>query len=92
MTRVYRLQVAYPEGSHDEHGQPVPGWEPTGWHPGAYDPTEGPEPFHWPRVHLYLSPGGASRRAAQLREWGATVEVEASNPVEWPGETTGGSS
>jgi hypothetical protein len=82
--RVYRLQVAYPEGSHDEHGLPVPGWQPPGWVPTfGYAHDDGPEPFGWPRVRAYLSRGGADKRADLLRSFGATVEVEASKPVEW---------
>jgi hypothetical protein len=84
VTRVYRLHVTYPEGSHAPDGIPVAGWEPPGWQPGAaYDPEEGPAPFSWPRLRLYLSRNGAEARARWFREFGATVEIEESRPVEW---------
>jgi len=81
--RVYRLKVTYPEGSHDEHGLPVLDWHPPGWVPDIYDPEEGPQPFGWPRVRAYLSLSGAVKRANLFRSFGATVEFEASKPVEW---------
>jgi hypothetical protein len=90
--RVHRLLVTYPDGSHDEHGVPVPGWEPAnGWVPdGPSDDLryieEGPRPFQWPRRHLYLSKDGAVARANLLRSFGATVEVQSSKPVEWDGD------
>jgi hypothetical protein len=40
--------------------------------------------FRWPREHLYLSASGAHARAWLLRWFGATVDVEASDPVTWP--------
>jgi hypothetical protein len=83
MTYVYRLDVTYPEGSHDDD------WAPEGWEPepvmeaetGAwYEP-----PFRWPAVgRLYLSRSAASRRADLLRSYGARVEVVRSEPVRWP--------
>lgn len=70
--RVYRLLVEYPEGSED------PGWVPEAWRETEDRPT-----FRWPRVRDYLSEEGAHTRAAMLREYGAKVEVIASDPVRW---------
>jgi hypothetical protein len=84
VTRVYRLHVTYPEGSHAPDGIPVAGWYPADWQPGgAYLPEEWPAPFSWPRVHLYLSKSGAEKRAKLFHSFGATVEIEESRPVEW---------
>jgi hypothetical protein len=89
MTRVYRLVVTYPDGSHDADGVPVPGWQPVdGWMPRPHPQEgfgEGPEPFSWPKVHLYLSQRGAALRADLLRSYGAAVEIQVSKPVEWDG-------
>jgi len=87
--RVYRLNVAYPEGSHDEHGLPVLDWQPFGWVPDQYAHDDGPRPFSWPRVHAYLSLSGVVKRANLLRSFGATVEVESSKPVEWEEVSSG---
>jgi hypothetical protein len=85
--RVHRLIVAYPEGSHDEHGQPVRGWEPPGWNPDLRREEDSGAlaevPFAWPKARLYLSASGAGKRAILLRSFGATVNIEASNPVTW---------
>jgi hypothetical protein len=85
VTRVYRLAVTLPEGSD------APGWEPPGWEPDDYRITSGPDagawdshPFRWPANRLCLSPGTAKRRAAIFRKYGATVVIEASEPVTWP--------
>ncbi len=81
--RVYRLRVARPEGSE------APGWEPEGWSEicvargWTSDVDPGEVPFTWPRRLTYLSAAGAEERAKLLREYGATVVVERSLPVEW---------
>jgi hypothetical protein len=40
--------------------------------------------FRWPREHLYLSASGAHQRAGLLTWFGASVLVDASDPVTWP--------
>lgn len=88
LVRVYRLAVTLPEGSTE------PGWEPEGWYEiceqrgwVASDRETGAEydpPFAWPRRKLYLSKLSAETRAKLLRSYGATVEIEESEPVAWP--------
>lgn len=84
MTRVYRLTVIYPEGSHE------PGWRPESWDEFLASLTwrqrreAERRGFRWPRERLFLSSSGAYGRAALLRWMGAEVEVLASDPVTWP--------
>jgi hypothetical protein len=88
-TRVYRLDIVYPEGSR------LPGWHPAAWTDPQYLRTLSREqrreiraalrrPFKWPRERLFLSSSGAYGRAALLRACGCDVEVQGSLPVEWP--------
>lgn len=78
---VYRLEVTYPPGSH------TPDWEPEDWDPPTWwgDPEDYVN-FRWPRVRLYLSATAARKRATLLRQFGATVDVVRSEPIEWPDE------
>jgi hypothetical protein len=87
-TRVYRLDIVYPEGCR------LPGWHPARWTDPGYLATLTREqrrevrrllrkPFKWPRERLFLSSSGAHARAWRLRFYGATVEVEGSLPVTW---------
>jgi hypothetical protein len=84
--RVYRLDVTYPPGSLE------PGWEPPGWDPLETDtdwvvtPDDDMAWAGWPKNRLYLSASSAQRRANRFRKYGATVEVERSELVLWPGE------
>jgi hypothetical protein len=82
---VYRLVISYPPGSF------APGWVPACWPQflaGVKDKAKRREVrrhgFHWPRERLYLSASGAWSRAGLLHWFGATVDVEASDPVTWP--------
>jgi hypothetical protein len=58
--------------------------------PCSCDALGGPhDPFcdshkGWPRAKVFQSVGGANRRAALLRMWGCTVDIERSHPIEWP--------
>lgn len=71
---VFRLIVEKPEGSEE------PGWEPEGWR----QPWMGEHNrFTWPRRRHWLSSEGASRRARQLREWGAKVRIEMALVENW---------
>jgi hypothetical protein len=89
--RVYRLNVAYPEGSRTAEGGTAPGWRPEKWQPGEpfsrlWD-AEGADPeFAWPVYgpRRYLSKTGAGKAAEIYRRCGCTVEVVASDPVTWP--------
>lgn len=85
IVRVYRIAVEYPPGSD------APGWVPACWDEflaGIKDKAKRREMrrrgFRWPREHLYLSASGAWSRAYLLAVFGATVDVEASDPVTWP--------
>lgn len=82
---VYRLVIDYPEGSRQS------GWRPAVW---RYPPPDTPRKirryirraeFRWPRERMFLSSSGAYQRAGLLRWYGASVEVERSLAVEWPG-------
>ena len=90
---IYRLAVEIPDHLRWPH-------EPDNW-PEVYerhgwDATPDPHPdawsngFQWPRYdRRYHSKQAADKRAAFLRDLGATVVVERSLPVEWPnGGTT----
>jgi hypothetical protein len=89
--RIYRLNVEYPQ-------MPCEGWtftEDVGWIPkdwednpmawGKEADTNADEfyPFRWPANRNYLSRTGAEGRAKLFRKYGATVTVEASEPVAW---------
>lgn len=80
-TRVYRLDITYPEGSD------APGWQPAGWTAGDPGTRGGPELedcwFGWPAEHLYLSRSGSARRAEILRGYGCDVNIVVSFPVMW---------
>ncbi len=85
VVRVFRLEIEYPPGSD------APGWVPACWPEflaGIKDKAKRREVrrrgFHWPREHLYLSASGAWARAGLLHWFGATVFVDASDPVTWP--------
>ena len=87
---VYRLAVTLPPGSD------APGWEPDswvewceehGWEEYEQDTGARNAPtFSWPRLlqrKHFLSAPGAERRARMLRGFGALVEVERSQAVQW---------
>lgn len=78
---VYELQIQYPPGSK------VPGWQPEGWVPEPSRFQDGDEvpgqTFKWPSERLFLSSGGAVKRARRLLSYGATVQVKRSLPVEF---------
>jgi hypothetical protein len=83
-TRVYRLFIAYPEGSLE------PGWIPEHWEEtlaGIADRKRRrairQRGFRWPRERMFLSSSSAYDRAGLLRWFGAEVEVMASEPVTW---------
>ncbi|GAB3251800.1 hypothetical protein [Kineosporia babensis] len=86
--RVYRLKVTYPE-------MPAPGWVESelfeGWEPEGWeaDPRnfEGEQAFYWPPVRNFLSLNGARWRADLIEKYGATVVIEASEPVVWATES-----
>lgn len=86
MTRVYKLDIIYPEGSHE------PGWRPACWSDPEYLRTMDRKlrrelerrEFKWPRERLFLSSSGAYNRAGLLLWYGAEVTVLASDPVTWP--------
>jgi hypothetical protein len=85
-TRVYRLVIIYPEGSHE------PGWRPALWgNPEFLKALDRQarrslksRKFRWPRERMFLSSSGAYQRAWLLRSYGAVAEVLASDPVTWP--------
>jgi len=85
-SRIYRLTVVYPEGSHE------PGWRPACWNDPQFLATLTAKQrrehkrtsFRWPRERRFLSSSGAYWRAGLLRWYGAEVEVLASDPVTWP--------
>jgi hypothetical protein len=92
VTRVYRLDIDYPEGSRDiTPGDTAAGWQPAEWDAAvgpfaaywAHEEDRGDPPFRWPSERLFLSRSGAARRAALLRLCGCTVGVVASYPVAW---------
>lgn len=84
---VYRLRVEVPPESVDD-----PDWYPESpsfeierWYDHEQDTgARVLRRFRWPQRRLYLSGGAARSQARRLREWGATVEVERSEAVEWP--------
>jgi hypothetical protein len=85
VTRVYRLDIQYPEGSD------APGWVPACWPDFLASIKDKAERravrrrgFRWPRERLYLSASGAWSRAWLLMAFGAVVDVDASDPVTWP--------
>ena len=96
MTRVYRLAVEPPAGAEE------PGWEPAdwaaicddyGWSSNYYGTRSQRE---WPgwsgsplRRRLSFSRAATEQRAALLRRCGATVAIEASDPVTWPDTQNG---
>jgi len=86
---VWRLKVAYPEGSHEK-----------GWRPAIWDDPEflkrlprderralKHREFRWPRERMFLSASGAWWRAAMLLSYGAEVDVQRSERIRWPEET-----
>jgi hypothetical protein len=83
--RVYHLGIEYPPGSL------APGWVPARWEEFLSQVADRGRRrelrrrgFRWPRERLYLSESGANSRAWTLRYFGATVFVDASDPVTWP--------
>lgn len=85
---LYRLVVTLPEGA-DEVGWKPENWEEVcearGWIDMERETgAEFTIPFSWPRRRLYMSAAAAEERAKMLREYGATVKIERSNPVTWP--------
>jgi hypothetical protein len=85
IVHVYRLEVEYPPGSD------APGWVPACWGEMLASVRDRAERralrrrgFRWPRERMYLSASGAWSRAALLTMFGATVFVDASDPVTWP--------
>lgn len=82
--RIWRLMISYPEGSTE------PGWRPSGWAeqslPARLRHGLRRTRFRWPRERMFLSASGASRRAGLLRRYGATVDIQPSDPVTWPGD------
>lgn len=82
-TRVYKLEIEYPEGSH------IPDWTPE-----LYKDQEAPyqrDPWtklwQWPRERMYLSQRAANRRATLLRNQDCQVRVVRSFPIEWEDES-----
>lgn len=96
--RVYRLKVTYPEmpapGWVQMGESHWGGWEPEDWESddrctwgkdwetGADECT----PFSWPGLRNFLSRSAAERRKKLFEKYGATVVIEASEPVVWVGE------
>jgi len=89
VTRVWRLDIIYPEGSRE------PGWHPACWDDPGYLASLPRRlrktlrrwkraGFRWPREREFLSSSAAYDRAALLRAWGADVLVQRSDPVTWP--------
>lgn len=81
---MYRLIVAYPEGSQEYDWEPQ-GWEPEHW---GKDPETGADehaPFSWPGLRNFLSRSGAEHRAWEFMKYGATVAIEESEPIAWSG-------
>jgi hypothetical protein len=84
--RVYRLEIVYPEGSHEK------GWRPALWSNPEYLKTLDRQTrrdlakreFRWPRERMFLSSSGAYGRACLLMAYGAEAEVYGSLPVTWP--------
>ncbi len=64
--------------AYAEHRDLPEDWEP-GW--STYTPRPWPG---WPAVKMYFSKSGAEARANLFRRYGASVQVIASKPVEWP--------
>lgn len=82
---LYRLDIVYPVGSHDENGWPVPGWRPADWPDERFiDRYTGT--FRWPRQKTFRSAMGAERRADLFRDYGCIVRVVRSKAVEWDEE------
>ena len=91
--RVWRLDIAYPPGSHPDQPDNDPRAE---WAPDTPDmaeidhheqetgaPVYRSETFRWPVERMFLSRSGAVVRATKLREWGSTVTIHRSRPVTW---------
>ena len=84
-TYVYRLIIAYPEGSRE------PGWRPALWSDPAYLARLSGRArrqlrrarFRWPRERLFLSASSAWSRAWTLADYGAKVSIRRSEPVAW---------
>jgi len=81
---LYRLRVFYPPGSLE------PGWKPAVWGQylvGIEDKARRREVrkrgFRWPRERKFMSASAAYRRALLLQWFGATVDVQRSEPVTW---------
>jgi hypothetical protein len=84
---AYRIVLTLPKGAD------APGWEPEDWieiceekgwwsSMDTYGNDE-PPPFRWPRRTMYFDGPSAEKRAELLRRYGATVEVERSEPLRW---------
>ena len=83
-TYVYRLVVTYPEGIGPDN--PPKAWcdymdslmDEASYHDPNLEPV-----FHWPARRRFFDRATAERRAGFLREYGCTVTVERSKPIEW---------
>lgn len=86
---VYRLVVVVPPESLTD-----PEWRPANWEERVeeigYDPFDSgtdevgapvERPWSWPKRRTFLSGAAASRNARRMREQGAAVTVERSEPV-----------
>lgn len=92
--RLYRVRVvAYPEGATYEnaYGQTVidSRWSPPGWEPTAYYvESAGTFRFYWPSTQrMYWTLKAAKERAALMENYGATVVIEKTQPVQWERHT-----
>jgi len=81
---VYRLVISYPPGSQE------PGWKPACWDALLRDVKDKRERaavrkrgFRWPRERKFMSASAAYRRSLLLQWFGATVDVQRSEPVTW---------
>jgi len=79
--RIYHLDVVYPEGVGCDN-------PPKAWCDFMDLLAEGGRPdwepeFHWPSRRNFFTLASAERRAGFLREYGCTVTVRRSKPVEF---------
>lgn len=85
---IWRLKVVYPEGSHEK------GWRPALWSDPEFlkklsrDERRAlrKREFRWPGERMFLSSSGAWGRAGLLLAYGAQVDVQRSERIQWPAE------
>jgi hypothetical protein len=97
-TRLFRLEVTYPEGAlrpveghypdddpDDTYYELDPTWRPAGWVASEWWLERfKTDAFFWPKPSkMYFSRSAARTRARLFEAYGATVRIRCTKPVEW---------